>query len=326
MMTYIIRRLALMIPLILGVSFVTFAIINLMPGSPVTFLRQDPSIRPEAREALVKQLGLDKPWPVRYAEWLGNIARGDLGLSMHNRAPVAARIWNVLPNTLLLTGTALAFALLVAVPLGVYAAVRHRTWFDHFATSTAVAMYAMPTFLLALLLVIVFALKFSEWGLPSLPVGGMSNPRGDGGFLERIKYMILPTVSLALIQIGGWSSYIRSSMLETLGQDFIRTARAKGLARQTVIYRHAFRNAFLPLVTLIGLSIPGLFGGALVIESIFAWNGIGRLTIEAVDRRDYTLIMGTTVMFAALTMVSNLFSDVMYAVLDPRIRLDESRS
>lgn len=322
MTAYIIRRLALMLPLILGVTFLTFAIINLIPGSPVTFIRSNPKIRPEAVAMLEKQLGLDQPWPVRYVTWLGNMARGDLGFSMYNRAPVADRIWNVLPNTLILTSTALAFALLVAVPLGVYAAVRHRTWFDHLATTSAVAMYAMPTFLLALLLVILLAMKFNEWGLPSLPVAGMSDPRGDGGLGDRVKYLILPTLSLALIQIGGWSSYIRSSMLETMGQDFVRTARAKGLANQLVIYRHAFRNAFLPLVTLVGLSIPGLFGGALVIESIFAWNGIGRLTIEAVNRRDYTLIMGTTLMFAALTMAANLLTDVMYAVLDPRIRLN----
>ncbi len=322
MTAYIVRRLAMMIPLIIGVSFLTFAIINLIPGSPVTFTRDNPQIRPEAREAMIRDLGLDKPWPVRYVDWLGDLVRGDFGYSMYNRAPVADRIWNVLPNTLLLTTSALVLALLAAVPRGVYAAVRHRSWFDHIASTSAVAMYAMPTFLLALLLVIVFALKFNEWGWPSLPVGGMSNPRGDGGLGERIRYMILPTVSLALIEIGGWSSYIRSSMLETLGQDYIRTARAKGLGSQIVIYRHAFRNAFLPLVTLIGLSIPGLFGGALVIETIFAWNGIGRLTIEAVNRRDYTLIMGTTVMFAALTMICNLLSDVMYAVLDPRVRLD----
>ncbi len=322
MAAFIVRRLALMIPLILGVSFLTFALINLIPGSPVTLLRSDPRIRPEAREALILQLGLDKPWPVRYVDWLSDLARGDLGESMYNRAPVADRIWNVLPNTLLLTGSALAFALLAAVPLGVYAAVRHKTWFDHLATTSAVAMYAMPTFLLALLLVILLGLKFSDWGLPSLPVGGMSDPRGDGGLGERLIYLVLPTVSLALIQIGGWSSYIRSSMLETMSQDFVRTARAKGLADQLVIFRHAFRNAFLPLVTLIGLSIPGLFGGAVVIESIFAWNGIGRLTLESVDRRDYTMIMGTTLMFAVLTMLSNLFADVMYAVLDPRVRLN----
>jgi peptide/nickel transport system permease protein len=180
----------------------------------------------------------------------------------------------------------------------------------------------MPTFWLALLLVILFSIRFKEWGLPSLPVGGMTDPRGDGGFGDRVVHLILPCLSLALLQIGSWSAYIRSSMLETLQQDYVRTARAKGLGQKAVLYVHAFRNAFLPLVTLVGLSLPDLFGGAVIIESIFAWNGIGRLTIEAVNRRDYTLIMGTTLMFAVLTLVANLLADVMYAILDPRIRLD----
>ncbi len=322
MVGFVVRRLQLMIPLLLGVTFLTFAIINLIPGSPVTQLRANPKFRPEDAARLERQLGLDRPWPERYVEWLGELARGDLGVSMHNEVPVAGRILDVLPNTLLLTISSLALALLVAVPLGIYAADRYRTWFDHSASLAAVVMYAMPTFYLALLLVILFALKFREWGLPSLPVGGMTSPRDGGGFVDRAQHLILPTLSLALIQIGGWSAYIRSQMLETLGQDFVRTARSKGLAHRSVIFRHAARNAFLPLVTLVGLSLPGLFGGALIIENIFAWPGMGRLTIEAVGRRDYTMVMGTTLLFAALTMVSNLIADVMYGILDPRVRFD----
>jgi len=322
MAAYALRRLLQMIPLLLGVTFLTFAIINLMPGSPAEILRSDPKIKPAAREQIVKQLGLDKPWPERYVTWLGDVARGDLGTSMHNRVPVADRIKAVLPNTLLLTTSALALALVVAVPLGVYAALKHRTWFDRIANIATVAMYSLPTFLLAYVLVLVFALQFNKWGLPSLPVGGLTDMRGGGGFWDRLQHLILPAVSLALIQIGGWSSYIRSQMLETLQQDFVRTAKAKGLRERAVLYRHALRNAILPLVTLVGLSLPGLFGGALVVETIFAWPGIGRLTIEAVDRRDYTLIMGTTLMFAALTMVSNLLADLVAAGLDPRVRLD----
>ena len=322
MTAYILRRLLMLVPLILGVTFLTFAIINLMPGSPITNLRANPKVRPEDAARIERQLGLDKPWPVRYVRWLGQLARGDLGVSMHNRTPVRDRILGVLPNTLLLSIASLVVALALAVPLGIYAAVRHRTWFDHTATIGAVAMFAMPTFVLALLLVIVFAFKFSEWGLPALPVGGMTDSRGGGGLFDRLQHLILPTASLALIQVGVWSSYIRSSMLEVLRQDYVRTARAKGLADRLVIYGHAVRNAFLPLVTLVGLSLPGLFGGAVITEAIFAWNGMGRLTIEAVGRRDYTMMMGTTLMFAVLTMVANLFADVMYAVLDPRIRLD----
>jgi peptide/nickel transport system permease protein len=322
MAAYAFRRLLQMIPLLIGVSFLTFAIINLIPGSPADIVRSDPKIKPAAREAKIKQLGLDKPWPERYVIWLGNAVKGDFGVSMHNRVPVIDRISAVLPNTLLLSVTALALALAAAVPLGVTAALKHRTWFDRATNIGTVAMYSMPSFLLAYLLVLIFALQFGAWGLPSLPVGGMSDVRSGGGFWDRVQHLILPALSLALISIGGWSAYIRSTMLETLQMDYVRTAHAKGLRERIVVYGHVLRNAVLPLITLIGLSLPGLFGGALIVEQIFAWPGIGRLTIEAVNRRDYTLIMGTTMMFAALTMVSNLLADLVAAALDPRIRLD----
>lgn len=322
MTAYIVRRLLQMIPLLFGVTFLTFALINLIPGSPVQRLRDNPKIRPEAAIELEHQLGLDQPWPIRYVNWLGNLVHGDLGVSMYNRLPVADRIWAAIPNTLVLAVSALSIALLVAVPLGIYSAVRHRSTFDHAATVGAVAMYAMPDFWLALLLVALFALKFKEWGFPSLPVGGMTNARGGGDLLDRIQHLLLPVAALAMIQIGGWSAFIRSSMLETLRMDYVRTADSKGLSRRTVLYVHALKNAFLPLVTIVGLALPGLLGGALIIETIFAWPGMGRLTYEAVGRRDYTMIMATTLMFSVLTMISNLIADVLYATLDPRIRLE----
>jgi peptide/nickel transport system permease protein len=322
MTAYILRRLLQMIPLILGVTFLTFALINLIPGSPVQRLRDNPKIRPEAAIELEKQLGLDKPWPERYVRWLGDLVQGDLGVSLYNRLPVADRIWAAIPNTLVLAVVSLGLALLVAVPLGVYSALRHGTLFDRSASVGAVALYAMPDFWLALLLVIFFALKFKEWGLPALPVGGMADPRGGGDLRDRVEHLILPVMSLALIQIGSWSAFFRSSMLESLSQEYIRTARGKGLPNRTIMYVNAFKNAFLPLITIVGLALPGLFGGALLIENIFAWPGMGRLTYEAVGRRDYTMIMATTLMFSVLTMVSNLIADVLYAILDPRIRLE----
>jgi peptide/nickel transport system permease protein len=323
MTAYIIRRLLQMIPLIFGVTFLTFALINLIPGSPVARLRDNPKIRPEAAIELEHQLGLDKPWPERYVRWLVDLAHGNLGVSLYNRLPVADRIWAVIPNTLLLAVLALSLALLIAVPLGVYSAVRHGSLFDRSASVSAVAMYAMPDFWLALLLVILFALKFREWGLPSFPVGGMVDPRNGGGFLDRLEHLILPVLALAMVQIGSWSAFFRSSMLETLSQEYVRTAQGKGLPSRTILYVHAFKNAFLPLITIVGLALPGLLGGAFFIETIFAWPGMGRLTFEAVGRRDYTMIMATTLMFSVLTMVSNLIADVLYAVLDPRIRLED---
>lgn len=321
MIAYIARRLLQMIPLVLGVTFLSFAIINLMPGSPVMRLRDNPKIRPEAALALEKQLGLDQPWPVRYVQWLGNLAHGDLGVSLYNQLPVADRIWAAIPNTLLLAVTSLVIALAIAVPLGIYAAVRHGSAFDRASSVSSVALYSMPDFWLALLLVIFFALKFKEWGLPALPVGGMTDARGGGDFMDRLRHLILPVAALSLVQIGSWAVFFRSSMLETLSQEYIRTARSKGLVERQILYLHAFKNAFLPLITIVGLALPGLLGGALFIETIFAWPGMGRLTYEAVGRRDYTMIMATTLMFSVLTMLSNLIADVLYATLDPRIRL-----
>lgn len=322
MTRYIVRRLLQMIPLLFGVSFLTFAIINLIPGSPVQRLRDNPKIRPEAAIELEKQLGLDKPWPERYVYWLGDLVQGDLGVSMYNRLPVADRIWSVIPNTLLLAVLSLAFALIVAVPVGVYAAVRHRSLFDHITTVSGVAMFAIPDVWLCLILVWVFALKAKDLGLPSLPVGGMVDPRGGGDFADRVQHLILPIIALSLAQIGGWSAIIRSSMLEVLTNDFVRTAKSKGLSDRVVYYVHAFKPAFITLLTLVGLALPGLIGGAIIIETIFAWPGMGRLTFEAIGRRDYTMIMATTLMFAALTMLSNLLTDVAYVTLDPRIRLE----
>lgn len=321
MIRFIVRRVFVMVPLLIGVSFFTFALINLIPGSPITNLRGNPKIRPADIARLEEQLGLNRPWPQRYVEWLGHLLRGDFGRSLHNQVPVAARIWAVLPNTLLLTLSSLVFALVLAIPLGVYAAVHHKTWFDRGANVLGVALYAIPNAWLAILMVVLFSFKFREWGLPSLPATGIVSTRDGGDLLDRFRHLLLPMVSLGLIEVGIWSSFIRSSMLEAMQQDYVRTARAKGLGRRAVIFSHAFRNALLTLVTLIGLSIPGLFGGAILTETVFAWNGIGLLTINAVTQRDYTMIMGTTLMFAVLTMIANLIADIAYAALDPRIRV-----
>jgi len=316
----IIRRLLQMIPLLIGITFLTFAIVNLVPGSPVAELQFDPRATPEDRERIENQLGLNEPWPKRYVIWVSHVARGDLGVSLDNYTSVRNRLLNVLPNTLLLSGSALILALLVSIPIGVYAAVKQNSLFDHISTIGAVAFYAVPSFWLGLLLIILFGVKFKEWGLPSLPIQGMHNLRGDGGPADLLKHLILPVTALAVVQVASWTRYIRSSMLEVIRQDYIRTARAKGLKDQPVYYGHAFRNALIPLITLVGLSVPDLFAGAFLIETIFAWNGMGRLTVQAVSRSDYTLIMGSTLVFAVLTMFGNLLADILYSVFDPRIR------
>jgi peptide/nickel transport system permease protein len=316
----IIRRLLQMIPLLIGITFLTFAIVNLVPGSPVSEMQFNPRMTTQDVQRIKTQLGLDEPWPKRYVIWLSHTVRGDLGISLQNSTPVRDRLLGVLPNTLLLSGTALILALMVSVPIGVYAAVKQNSWFDHISTIGSVAFYAVPTFWLGLLLIILFSVKFRDWGLPYLPIGGMRDLRGESGVWDRVQHLILPVLALSLVQIAAWTRYIRSSMLEVIRQDYIRTARAKGMRDRPVYYSHAFRNALIPLITLVGLSIPDLFAGAFLIETIFAWNGMGRLTVQAVQRSDYTLIMGSTLLFAALTMVGNLIADICYGIFDPRIR------
>ena len=321
MSRYILRRLAQLIPLLFGITFLTYAIVN-AAGDPLAEIELNPRMTSEDVERIKNNLGLNDPWYVRYFVWVGNVLQGDFGLSLINSTPVRDRILNVLPNTLLLTGTAFVIALLIAIPLGVYSAVRRNSLFDNATTIGSVAVFAVPTFWLGLLLIILFSVKFREWGLPYLPVGGMRELRGESGLLDRIEHLILPAMTLALVQLAAWTRYIRSSMLEVIRQDFVRTAEAKGLRAKVVIFRHAFRNALLPLVTLLGLSVPDLLAGSIFVEQIFAWNGMGRLTIDAVSDSDYTLIMGVTLMFGLLTILGNLLADVFYAILDPRIRYD----
>jgi peptide/nickel transport system permease protein len=316
----IIRRLAQMIPLLFGITFLTFALINLIPGSPIQRFEFDPRARPQDIENIRRNLGLDKPWPVRYVYWVRDAVQGNLGYSLINAKPVTDRIVSRIPNTLILTGTSLLLALLISVPLGIYAAVKRNSWFDHVVNVGSTAVFAVPTFWLGLLMIIVFAVKFKEWGLPSMPASGTHDFRGGGGFFDRVEHLIMPAVALALVQLASWTRYVRSSMLEVIRQDFVRTAEAKGLRDKSVLYVHAFRNAVLPLITLIGLTLPDLFGGAFFIEVIFAWNGLGRLTVDALNQRDYTLIMGVFTILAFLTLLGNLLADVLYAVFDPRIR------
>jgi peptide/nickel transport system permease protein len=318
---YLIRRLLIMIPMLIGITFMVFGLVNFLPGSPYSNLRGNPKIRPADIERLEAQLGLNDPWPQRYGEWLWALLQGDLGRSIHNRIPVTTRILDALPNTLLLTASSLVVTLAIAVPIGVYAALNHKRAFDRIVSAISVALYAIPGAWLSILMVVLFAFKFKEWGLPSLPATGLKDPRNGGHFLDRLEHMILPVVSLSLVNIGWWSTVIRSSMLEALHSDFVRTAHAKGLKRRRVLFAHAFRVAGMSLVTLVGFSIGGLFGGSILVETVFAWPGMGLLTLDAITKRDYTMIMGTTVMYTFIVMMTFLLVDIMYAVVDPRIRV-----
>lgn len=325
MLRFAVNRILVMIPLLIGVSFISFALMNLIPGSPVEInARNNPDLRPEDIARMREQLGLNAPWPQRYLEWLQDVVfHLDFGPSFYNFLPVTDRIWAALPNTLLLTCSALIFALMVSVPLGIYMARFHGSFFDRTMSIVTVALYSIPGVWLGLLLIILFSLKAREWDywwFPQLPSGGITSARGGGGFVDRFQHLILPTITLASFQIGVWTAYIRSSMIESLGQEYVRTARSKGLSERRVLYVHAFRNSLLTLVTLVGLSIPALFGGSVLIEAVFSWPGMGLLSLEAVGRRDYTMVQATTLLFAFLTIFGNLVADLLYGVIDPRVR------
>jgi peptide/nickel transport system permease protein len=226
-----------------------------------------------------------------------------------------------LPNTLLLTGSALALSLLIAVPVGVLAAVRRNSAFDYAATIGATLGHALPSVWIGLLFILIFSLQFKTWGLPWLPSSGTETVLGGGDLLDRLAHLVMPVLTLASVHIASWTLYVRAQMLDVLGQDFVQTARAKGLPEARVIVRHALRNALLPLITLVSLTVPTLFGGAVIIESIFSWPGVGSLAIQAATNRDYTVIMGTVLLVAVITVLSNLVADVLQAVADPRVQV-----
>ncbi len=318
MASYILRRIAISIPILFGVTIITFLFVNIVPGDYIDSLI-DPEISSASRadyEALEAQLGLDQPAPVRYMRWLGETAQGNLGFSLATRKPVREEIMRRLPTTLKLTATSLAFAITVGVTLGVISALRPNSWLDYILTFWGFVWISVPAFFAAMAAIYIFAIKF-----PILPVAG-TGPRGesDPSILVQFKYLLLPAGILGLERVAGFMRYARSSMLDVLGQDYVMVARAKGLRPTAVITRHAFRNALLPLITIIGLSLPGLVGGSVVIEAIFGWSGIGTMSLTAVNQRDYPVILGINLVIAVLVLASNLLADVAYGFADPRIR------
>ncbi|MDD5166240.1 MAG: ABC transporter permease [Candidatus Omnitrophica bacterium] len=320
MLSYIIRRLLGIIPLLLGITIISFTIIHLAPGKPTTIQQAlNPKVSLEVRERLNKLYGLDKPLYIQYINWLGRLVKLDLGRSFGDDRLVVDKILERIPITLVINLLSLFFIFIIAVPLGVKSALKPNQAFDKYVTIFVFLGFAMPTFWLALLLMNLFGIQLA-W----LPISGIKsldfeyfNIWGKIGDLSR--HLILPVIVSSIGGLAGISRYMRSSMIEALAQPYIYTARAKGLPEKSVVYKHAFRNAILPIVTILGLSIPGLLGGSVIFESIFAIPGIGRLFYEAVMMRDYPLIMAEVVLGAVLTMFGNLIADIAYAYVDPRI-------
>ncbi len=299
--------------MLFGVSLILFAIMRLAPGGPEAVLIGG-DLSPEVAAQVRARLGLDRPLLAQYAGWVLAAARGDLGRSFKTGDPVAALVLDRLGPTLQLTGGALALALAVAVPLGVLAAVRRNTIWDALASSVSLFGVSFPSFWLGIMLILLFS---QTLGL--LPPSGLSEYGREGDLGARMRHAVLPTLTLALIQMASFMRFTRSSLLEVLQQDYVRTARAKGVPDRRVIWRHALRNALIPVVTVVGLSLPVLVGGAVLTETVFAWPGIGRLAVGAVFERDYPVIMGVNLMVSAVVIGGNLLTDLAYCVIDPRI-------
>jgi peptide/nickel transport system permease protein len=318
MRRYVLRRVLEMVPLVLVITAISFALIRAVPGGPLSAFELDPSIKPEDVERIRRNLGLDRPLYEQYLVWLWGLLHGDLGRSLITGRDIAQMIAARVPNTLLLAVLALAIQYAAAIPIGVYAALHHRRAFDQISNLYAAVVHAVPGFWLGILLILVFSVQFQSWGLPWLPSGGMYTIATQGALDDRLVHLILPTAALAIPGMAALIRYTRSAMLEQLGQDYVRTARAKGLRRHAVTL-HAFRNSLLPIVTLLGLNLPLLFSGALVVEVIFQWPGMGQLAYTAATQRDYTVLMALVVVSSVLVVVGNLLADVVYGLLDPRV-------
>jgi peptide/nickel transport system permease protein len=344
MTRYIIRRLLQAIPLLFFISLILFVLMR-TASDPIATMGGRRVMRPEDRARLARQLGLDKPIYVQYVYWLvGNdwtsidldgdgvaetpgkqkgVLRGEFGTSMVTRGVEA---WDVImqrvPNTLLLMIPAEVIIILLSLIVGVFAALRQYSLTDQAITAVSFVGYSMPIFFIALASIYLFAVKFKAWGWPYLPTVGMFDPQVGKTPSQVLQHMVLPIFSISAISIAGYSRYVRSQMLETISQDYIRTARAKGLQERAVVFVHALKNASLPLVTIVGLDIPLLLGGAIVTETIFAWPGMGRLFIDHLSRGDVPVVMGILMIIAVAVVVFQLVTDVLYAWLDPRIRYD----
>ena len=320
---YVTRRLIQAVPLLIFISAAVFALLQAAPGGPMGAYVRRGNFSDEDLQRLEEQLGLNAPIHIQYAKWVQKVVQLDFGQSTSERRPVLDSIMERLPNTLYLMGVAWLVTILLAIPIGVLAALRQYSWFDHTVTGLTFVGQSIPIFWLGLILILVFYVLLDNpfTGEPLLPAGGMYTLGEDFSLTDRLKHLILPVTMLAASWVAWYTRFLRASMLDVVHADYVRTARAKGLKEHVVVMRHAFRNAAIPLVTLMALDLPLIFSGALFTEVIFAWPGMGRLFYTAAERRDYPLLMAIIMMTATLIVLANLLADVLYALLDPRIRL-----
>lgn len=313
---YVAQRLLQGLAVLVAVSVVMFGLIHLAPGGPMAMYASGANSDPAQMERIERQLGLRDPIPVQYARWFASMATGNWGVSYRDGQPVTTVVGERLGATVVLMGTSLLLALALAVPLGVLGAVTRSRFVRAGLSVLAIGGMSIPTFWLGLMILVLFAL---QWRL--IPTGGMTTGEGGGDPLDLLRHVIAPALVLATLNIAAWSRYLRSSMLEVLSQDYVRTARSKGLGPREVLYGHALKNALLPLITLLGLEAPRVVGGALVTEVVFSWPGIGRLMTTSLLSRDYPVLMATFLLMALLVVLGNLVADLAYGWADPRIRL-----
>jgi peptide/nickel transport system permease protein len=318
---YIVRRVLVSIPLLWALATATFFVVRLAPGDPLA-MYYNPEIDPQVMETVRVRLGLDQPLHVQYLKWLASLARGELGVSFSHHRPVADVLAEAIPNTLILAGLSLVLIFAVGILVGVISAVRQYSWIDHLTTLGALFVYSMPGFWLGLMLIIVFSLK-----LGLLPASQMQSVEAEflsfpERWIDRARHLVLPVFVLGIASAASVARYTRGSLLEVIRQDYVRTARAKGLSESRVVLRHALANALIPVITLLGLYFPFLLSGAVVTETIFAWPGMGRVTVGAIFARDYPVVMATNLVAGVMVVAGNLLADVLYAVVDPRIRYE----
>ncbi len=321
MTRYIFKRVMSAIPLLFGLLTFTFFIIRLAPGDPVSLYVQG-DVDPQLAENLRVQLGLNDPLPVQYVKWLKSMVTGEMGVSFSRHADVTDILADTIPNTLLLTVFALFFNFLIGIAIGITTALKRGTLADHTVNVISLFVYSMPEFWLGLMLILGVSLQ-----LDLLPASGMHSPMArflstPAYIWDLVKHMILPVFVLGVASAAATGRYMRGSLLEVINQDYVRTARAKGLSEVLVIGKHALRNALIPIITLLGLSLPFLLGGAVIVETVFAWPGMGKLTVDAIFARDYPLIIACTLVSGVMVILGNLLADVLYAIVDPRIRYD----
>jgi peptide/nickel transport system permease protein len=316
-LVYILKRMLQAVPLLIGVSIIAFAMMHLAPGGPLAVYTLNPTITAQDIERIKQVFGLDQPLHVQYLRWAAGMFTGNWGNTFFGGRPVFDVIMERVPATVLLMGSGMALAIVLGMLIGILGAVRRYSVFDMLATTGAMVTLSFPTFWFGLMMIFVFALQLG-W----LPSGGMFTLGGEEDLLDLLEHLVLPTVVLALVLVAQWSRYTRSSFMEVINQDYIRTARAKGLSEPRILFRHAFPNALAPLIALAGIQLPWLFSGALVTETIFGWPGMGRLFVDALTMKEYPVLMGMVMVTAAAVILGNLLADVANAAIDPRIRLE----